>query len=159
MTPPAGGETGVDAITVGADEPAESAPILSVVRADSDILPIEDGERAGLEAGASRKRKRRRRRGQRDRLGTEGAGQTEAGDEGQPGDASDGGELAGGDDSFDPVSRSSESPVERAHDPEGERERANRSAPAASPYRADAPSPAPDPVTPPPGPQSSEPSA
>jgi CDP-diacylglycerol---serine O-phosphatidyltransferase len=83
--------SGVGAITLGSPaldiEPA--APVLSVVRAETDAgLPAEATERAGGEPGPARKRKRRRRRGQRDRSSTDTGGSVDAAD-GPDEDASD----------------------------------------------------------------------
>jgi hypothetical protein len=63
-------ESGVGAITLGGTitESAPAAPVLSVVRAEEEVVTTAEGaERPSGEAGPARKRKRRRRRGQRDR--------------------------------------------------------------------------------------------
>ena len=84
-------ESGVGAITLGAVPVESGAPVLSVIRTESDgSLPEEPAERIVGEGGPARKRKRRRRRGQRDRLLGEPG---ESGEPTESGDAGDAGEF------------------------------------------------------------------
>ena len=98
-------EGGVGAITLGAPPVENSAPVLSVIRTESDgSLPEEPTERIVGEGAPTRKRKRRRRRGQRDRLSGE------AGESSEPSEGSDASEFA---DDGDPAESPELSSAER----------------------------------------------
>jgi CDP-diacylglycerol--serine O-phosphatidyltransferase len=84
-------ESGVGAITLGAPVESAGAPVLSVVRGESDGATASEGEpeRATAEGGSTRKRKRRRRRGQRERATGDTSESSDATDASDAGDASD----------------------------------------------------------------------
>jgi CDP-diacylglycerol--serine O-phosphatidyltransferase len=83
-------ESGVGAITLGAAPLDTGAPLLSVIRTESDgSLPEEHAERVVGEGAPARKRKRRRRRGQRDRLSGEAGESTDSNEGSEAGDFAD----------------------------------------------------------------------
>jgi CDP-diacylglycerol---serine O-phosphatidyltransferase len=148
--------SGVGAITLGtpATDAEPSTPVLSVVRAEGDAVAPGDGsDRAGGEAGPTRKRKRRRRRGQRDRSATDVTDNSEATD---GVDSSDGGDFddAGGS-SYDDAGSDASPNVVRA-EPAESRTFAPRPEPSAPPPTSPAP-PTQPPVTPPAPPSASSP--
>ena len=84
-------ESGVGAITLGGtvSESVPAAPVLSVVRAEEDVVTVGEGaERPVGDAATTRKRKRRRRRGQRDRTAAD------TGDSNDSNDVADGAESS-----------------------------------------------------------------
>jgi CDP-diacylglycerol--serine O-phosphatidyltransferase len=145
--------SGVGAITLGTPttEMEPAAPVLSVVRTEGDAAaPGEVVERAGGEAGPTRKRKRRRRRGQRDRSGADTAGSS---DGTEPGDASDFDDVAGSSNDVPP----SDARATAVRPEPGE---TPTFAPPPEPYAPPAPAPAPptpQTVTPPAPPSNTSP--
>jgi CDP-diacylglycerol--serine O-phosphatidyltransferase len=147
--------SGVGAITLGspATEAEPSAPVLSVVRAEGDAAASGDGsERAGGEAGPTRKRKRRRRRGQRDRSAADVTDHAEATDGVDSSDTADFDDVAGP--SYDAGSDASPSVVRPQ--PDETRTFAPPPEPSAPPPSPPA-TPAQPPVAPPAPPSASSP--
>jgi CDP-diacylglycerol--serine O-phosphatidyltransferase len=94
-------ESGVGAITLGGtvSESVPAAPVLSVVRAEEEVVTAGEGaERPVGDAAPTRKRKRRRRRGQRDRTAADTGDSNDSNDSNDAADGAESGESGDFDD-------------------------------------------------------------